>query len=132
MMENNNSENLRLQLKELNIRSRWYTNQIWYVPFAFFGLVVVLFSKIGTLKPDYLTVLLFLIPINIGIGVLFFMNSLADGIRRSVINIRQIEKALGLKPTAQYRRDYIWSLCFIVFMTVLICIVILSVLLLGG
>jgi hypothetical protein len=30
-------EALREQLKELNNRSRWYSGQLWYIPFAYFG-----------------------------------------------------------------------------------------------
>lgn len=61
MMGNNEFETLRLQLKELNIRSRWYTSQIWYVPFAFLGLMVVLLSKMSILKNDYWSVLFLLL-----------------------------------------------------------------------
>lgn len=94
--------------------------------------MVVLLSKMSILKNDYWSVLFLLIPIFIGIGVMFFMIALADGIKRAVDGIREVEKSLSLTQTAEYKPEYHRPLMFIVSMTVVMCIFFVTLLLLGG
>jgi|WetSurMetagenome_2_1015567.scaffolds.fasta_scaffold399816_2 hypothetical protein len=76
--------------EELNTRSRWYSSQLWYIPFAYIGIVGLSFEKISNLP----------FPINIIINFLFGIFTLAVFVhvsaikyyeRKAVINMQQLE-----------------------------------------
>ena len=98
-------ESLRVQLSELNNRSRWYGAQLWHIPFAYFGIVIVALVQIAVNKNSYLPYILISIGF-FGCFVLWHMFGLMDGVKRAVTELQNIEKQLHLRQTAQYRQDY--------------------------
>jgi hypothetical protein len=71
-------EALREQLKELNNRSRWYSGQLWYIPFAYFGLVALTVGNVGFKEPKFIGLSLLYCGI-IGVFVFWHMISIRDG-----------------------------------------------------
>jgi hypothetical protein len=102
------SDSLRVQLGELNQRARWYSSQIWQVPFAFFGIAALVIGATID-KNNFVTGLAFLIVFGLGVTVLIHLQGLADGERRAVLNIQKIEEQLYLEQTAQYKPRVVWS-----------------------
>jgi hypothetical protein len=95
------------QLHELNERARWYSSQLWQVPFAFLGIVgITLGAFLG--KGNTMTGLSFLVLGGFGIAVILHMRGLADGERRAVLNLQKIEAQLRLEQTAIYKPREVW------------------------
>ena len=115
------AESLRVQLTELNNRSRAYTAQIWQVPFAYVGIVGVVLAQLADKDPRVKAVAM-AAAAAFGVPVLIHLTSLANGCRRAVENIRAVERKLYLTETAQYRPAwYIAPLIGSVILTVLFC-----------
>ncbi|OUR74235.1 hypothetical protein A9Q78_01120 [Methylophaga sp. 41_12_T18] len=115
-------ESLRIQLTELNNRSRWYSSQLWQIPFAFISLVGLLIGNIATKFPDllhftFLTVGLF------GILVLIHMNGIMNGERRAVENLKKIEAALQIPQTVEYKPTYVRPLYLLVWLSTVTSII---------
>jgi len=108
-IEENKVENdtLRAQLHELNERARWYSSQIWQVPFAFLGIAALVIGMVIE-KNDPAKALAYLVVSGLGIAVLIHVQGLADGEKHAVENIRTIEGQLHLEQTAEYKPD-IWK-----------------------
>jgi hypothetical protein len=87
-------ESLRLQLAELNSRSRAYTTQLWQVPFAYMGILYVAIGGVLEKKPGALPIV-FTAGGVIGLCVLIQMYALLEGSGRAVTNINDVEKATG-------------------------------------
>lgn len=82
--ENIEPESLRVQLSELNNRSRWYTAQLWHIPFAYLGVLIIAIGQVVDKKPLYLPHVL-LLGAFFGVCVLCNMWGLLDGIKRAVV-----------------------------------------------
>lgn len=96
---------LRVQLTELNNRSRWYSSQLWQLPFAYLGVTGLLFGGVaggGLFEWLILCLVVFLS----GPFVIEHMANIADGERRAVKNLIAVEEKLGLPNTAQYKESY--------------------------
>ena len=114
-------EALREQLKELNNRSRWYSGQLWYIPFAYFGLVALTVGNVGFKEPKFIGLSLLYCGI-IGVFVFWHMISIRDGEKRAVENLRAVEGKLHLNQTAEYKNyplAFLVGVCF-VFVTCLL------------
>jgi len=112
----NSNEELMAQLHELNDRSRMYNSQIWQVPFAFFGLTILVLSTIMNNSNTYLFVFSLVLELSLGVAVIIHMLGLQDGIKRAVTNIKIIELKMGLENTVKYSKQTWWPF----FVTVII------------
>ena len=90
-------ESLIAQLAELNSRSRWYSSQLWQVPFAYLGITGVVIA--GLVDKNSILVLGLIATGLFGICVLVHMYGMKDGERRAVQNLQKIERELKLEPT---------------------------------
>ena len=84
---------LLAQLTELNNRSRWYSSQLWQIPFAYLGLTVVMLAALhdacaGTRAIASIASAL------IGICVLFHTHKIKGGEKRAINNLRAVEVIL--------------------------------------
>ncbi len=98
-------ESLRTQLVELNNRARWYSSQLWQIPFLYFGVCSVLLGAVT--EGDEMSLLYstsFLACI--GPFIIVHMRGISNGEMRAVLNLEKTEKALGLQNTVQYRKSY--------------------------
>jgi hypothetical protein len=90
------------QLTELNQRGRWYSSQLWQVPFAYLGLTGLAVANATGKNSCYLP-LIFWACSAFGVCVLVHMHGMRDGERRAVVNIQETEDALYLKRTVEYK-----------------------------
>ncbi|AUM14703.1 hypothetical protein [Ketobacter alkanivorans] len=98
-------QSLRVQLTELNNRSRWYSSQLWQLPFAYLGVTGLLFGGVaGGELFEWL--ILCLVVFLSGPFVIEHMSNIADGERRAVKNLIAVEDKLGIPNTAQYKECY--------------------------
>lgn len=96
------TESLRTQLAELNVRARAYTSQLWQIPFAYIGIVGVALAQVADKGPGVLAAT-FLCGGLFGTAVLIHMTAMLEGTKRAVAHILQVESGLGLEQTARYR-----------------------------
>ncbi|MEW8385338.1 MAG: hypothetical protein AB2704_26055 [Candidatus Thiodiazotropha taylori] len=95
-------EALRVQLTELNNRGRWYSSQLWQVPFAYLGITGLLLSQIKLAETQ--TFILIVVSVAfLGAFVIAHMNGIADGEKRAVKDLQNTETSLGIPQTALYR-----------------------------
>ncbi|MCX5847254.1 MAG: hypothetical protein NTW12_13010 [Deltaproteobacteria bacterium] len=76
--------------KELNQRSRWYSSQLWYVPFAYIGIVGLGVEKLHNL-PHPLGNLAYLMLALFSLAVFVHVSSLKFYERRAVLNMQKLE-----------------------------------------
>jgi len=93
-------ESLRVQLAELNNRSRWYSSELWQVPFAYLGLSGVVIAQVADKASEYLS-LVFLVSAVFGVFVIWHMSRLRSSEQRAIKHLQETEKALNLSETAQ-------------------------------
>ena len=105
-------QTLRVQLQELNTRSRMYGAQIWHVPFAYLALTGFALSRFID-EPRFELALF-----SCGFfGILIFIHvvGMTNGNQRSVDAIANIEKQLGLDVVTLWKPSiYIypfWVIC---------------------
>ena len=97
-----NPDSLRVQLSELNTRSRWYSTQLWHVPFAFFGVTGVVVAQVAARAIHLLPAVFFSAAI-FGAFVLWHMVGMIQGEKRAVYNLQETERLLALPSTAKYK-----------------------------
>ena len=118
-------DTLRAQLVELNNRGRQYGAQIWQVPFAYVGIVGVVLAQVADKASETIYVAS-LCGALFGVLVFLHLTSMANGTKRAVLNLQDVEAKLGLTPTAQYRPFwYIGPLVGVVLLAVSVCIVLM-------
>jgi len=99
------TETLQVQLQILNERSRWYSNQLWQVPFLYIAATGALLGQLIDKQVYYLP--LGMIVTGLLGGVVFIhMRKLQNGEGRAVRALRDIEEELGLEAKAEHRKDY--------------------------
>jgi len=96
-------ESLHVQLTELNNRSRWYSSELWQVPFAYLGLSGLVIGQVADKASRYLS-LAFGASAVFGIFVIVHMHRLRGSERRAVKNLQDTERALNLEVTARARK----------------------------
>jgi len=95
---------LKEQLKELNTRSRWYASQLWYIPFAYFGIVALVLGNLTKTEIEQLHLSLGLFACGfVGVFVIWHMFNIQDGEHRAIRNIQKVEDHLHLERTAELK-----------------------------
>lgn len=102
------SESLRTQLSVLNERSRWYSSQLWQVPFAFLGLGGLAIGAVIGKNNAAVIGWTFVALGCFGIAVIIHMYGMAGGERRAVQNIQKVEEQLHLEQTALAKAGINW------------------------
>jgi hypothetical protein len=102
-VKNPTKDAFRIQLVELNNRSRMYATRFWQLPFAYLGLVgialaLVVKENLKDIRP--VTAVFFFL----GILVLWIMAGTYRAIDRSVEQLLKVEEALHLPKTAKRYR----------------------------
>lgn len=75
---------------ELNQRSRWYSSQLWYVPFAYIGIVGLGVEKVHNL-PYPLSNLAYLMLAFFSLAVFVHVSSIKFYERRAVLSMQKLE-----------------------------------------
>jgi hypothetical protein len=94
-----NVDILGRQLTELNNRSRWYSTQLWTVPFAYLGVSAVILNGILRDAGEFLCPALFACGL-IGVFVVWHITKIRDGEKSAVENLEKLEVSLRLARTA--------------------------------
>ena len=102
-VKNPTKDAFRIQLVELNNRSRMYATRFWQLPFAYLGLVgialaLVVKENLKNIRP--VTAVFFFL----GVLVLWIMAGTYRAIDRSVEQLLKVEEALHLHKTAKRYR----------------------------
>lgn len=98
---------LRVQLVELNNRSRWYSSQLWQVPFAYIGIAGIVLASSNSEGIGW--VLLGLCVF--GIFVVLHLKYIARAAEYAVRKLEKTEKSLNLEPTVMSRPGTYKPLC---------------------
>jgi len=91
---------LKEQLKELNSRSRWYSSQLWYIPFAYFSLVAVTLANVINKQPSQIGIALIACGV-LGIFVIWHMCLIMNGEKRAIKHLKDVEEKLSLDSTVE-------------------------------
>ena len=114
----NNQKVLLIQLTELNNRSRWYSSQLWQIPFAYIGITGVSLASLAVTCSKILALALIIAGV-LGICVLVHFSGIKDGEKRAVEHLINIEQQLK-SQTAEYKpKKYIWPLKLMLIITIL-------------
>jgi len=111
-------ESLRVQLVELNNRGRWYSSQLWQVPFAYLALVGFVLAADLDEAPAGPSLRYMAVAV-LGIAVSCHMFGITNGERRAVTNLQKVEEALQIPPTVLYKPGYTRPLLAAVLLTTL-------------
>ncbi len=101
------------QYEQLNQRTRWYTSQLWYVPFAFIGILALGIEKINSLS-EPLRSFVFLMLSFFSLSVFVHVSSLKFYERQNILAMQQLEDPVisrGVSP---------WYLSFTTYMKVIL------------
>ena len=98
-----------MQLGELNQRVRMHATRLWQLPFAYFGLVVLLLSNLDKLKGDMPAMATVFLS-TIGLIVLWCMFGAYEGVCRGSREIGLLEQRLGLRKTVGVQPDWLESI----------------------
>ncbi|OGW55626.1 MAG: hypothetical protein A2Y81_00365 [Nitrospirae bacterium RBG_13_43_8] len=120
--EENELETWRTQLTELNNRSRWYSTQLWQLPFTYLAVTAIVIANLESQK-TYIVGLSFLAAFILGIFVSWHMKGILDGEKRAVKNLQKVEEKLGLPKTVEYKK-YTKPLWYVVILATLIFLII--------
>ncbi|MBI5196579.1 MAG: hypothetical protein HZA10_09670 [Nitrospirae bacterium] len=93
-------EALRVQLSELNNRSRWYSAELWQIPFVYLGLTGLTIVQVADKTPKHLG-LSFITAAVFGVFVIIHMFKIRKHETRAVEHLKKTETALHLPPTAK-------------------------------
>ena len=122
--QNSNPEylaSLRTQFTELNNRSRWYSSNLWQIPFAYFAIFTIVLVQVMKEFPNYFPLVLLSTGF-FGVFVIWHMVGVIDGEKRAVQNLKEIENQLNLKQTVAYKPiNYIAPLFLALIIGVLVC-----------
>jgi hypothetical protein len=78
------------QYEQLNLRTRWYTAQIWYVPFAFMGILALGVDKLNNLTGFFKSFIYFLLSF-FSFAIFVHLSSLKFYERKNVLKMQQME-----------------------------------------
>src|SRR5262249_18392657 len=74
------SESLRVQLQQVNERSRRYSSQLWQIPFAFIGVAVLIIGNISNRSLNQVLVgVVFFALTGLGVAIIVHIQGMADG-----------------------------------------------------
>ncbi|MFH1091602.1 MAG: hypothetical protein V1742_08530 [Pseudomonadota bacterium] len=78
------------QWEQLNQRTRWYTSQLWYVPFAFIGILALGIEKINSLS-EPIRSFVFLMLSFYALSIYVHVSSLKFYERQNVLAMQKLE-----------------------------------------
>lgn len=97
-MNDNNNDSLRQQLVVLNERSRWYSAELWQVPFAYLGLTGIAIAQIVTEEKAHVYFpYVCMLSVLFGIFVLIHMCRVRDLEQKAVKKLKTVEDKLGFE-----------------------------------
>jgi hypothetical protein len=105
-----------VQLTELNNRSRWYSSELWQVPFAYLGLTGLIIGQVANKAHAYLPPVLFVSGL-FGVFVFIHMESIREYEQTAIAKLRKIEEDLRLgEPviTKSGLKTFEWLIIFAV------------------
>jgi hypothetical protein len=106
----------RTKWEQLNLRSRWYSGQLWYVPFAFVGVVGLIFDNI--LKLAYpLNSFGFIFIGLLSLAVVVHIMSLRHYELKAVSNMRKLEQGDKISSGGSQ-----WFLSFSLYIKFIVCL----------
>ena len=108
---------LRIQLQELNQRSRLYASQFWQVPFAYFAIIGVALSS---RKLIYSQPIAFVAAL-LGILVLWHMGVVLNNCSTAVRKLQKVEEGLHFPEKARARN--VWTDDIPLFAAVIIVVI---------
>ena len=120
--EENDLESWRIQLTELNNRSRWYSSQLWQLPFTYLAVTAIAIANLEC-QNRYIVGLSFLAAFVLGVFVSWHMKGILDGEKRAVEGLVEVEKKLALPLTAKYKK-YTQPLFIVVILATLIFLIV--------
>jgi len=91
-------DSLRCQLTELNARSRWYSTEIWQIPFAYVGVTGLFIAQVASRGESYLGIA-FAVSAGFGVFVVVHVFQIRHREQRAIQFLQSTEKALGLPVT---------------------------------
>jgi len=107
------------QYDQLNQRSRWYSAQLWYVPFAFVGIIALGIDKASAV-PEPMKTFVFLILSFFSLAAFVHVKALKYYERRSVRAMQQLESPVvsgGGSP---------WYMSFVLYIKIMLAIAVLG------
>ena len=96
------SESLLCQLTELNNRSRWYSSELWQIPFAYLGVTGVVIAQLAAKAETFLGVG-FATSALFGVFVLIHVFRIRASEQLAILNLQDTERALRLPVTVKTR-----------------------------
>jgi hypothetical protein len=113
-------ESRRVQLAELNNRSRAYSAQLWQLPLAYLGAAGLVLSGLeSSARP-----LGFVFSGVVGLLVFWHLLGMEDGRSRAVRHLQRLEDELNLARTAEDKPHYTRPMNYLVLISALASIVI--------
>ena len=106
----------KIRWEQLNHRSRSYSAQLWYIPFAYVGIVGFAFDKIASLSPPLNSLGIILLGI-FSIAVLVHVLALKFYERRAVRSMQELEKDNVISSGGSH-----WYLSFAWYIKYMICL----------
>lgn len=108
-------EKWKTQYEQLNQRARWYSAQLWVVPFTYLGLIGVGFEKINALKDTYLRSTGLLLTAFLSLTVFVHVSAVKYYERKAIKAMRDLENpklSSGGSP---------WYLSYVFFIKAILC-----------
>lgn len=98
-------KNLNTLLTEANNRTRWYSSQLWQLPFAYIGLTAIAIAQFME-SMDGRSKLVYLVTFNaiIGITVIWHMNKVKKAQLRAIDVLIFLEEQSGLPKEHQAKK----------------------------
>jgi hypothetical protein len=112
---NMEDEKWKTQYEQLNQRARWYSTQLWVVPFTYLGLVGIGFEKISALKDTCSKSTGFLLMAFFSLAIFVHVSSVKYYERKAVKAIKDME------PSAISSGGSPWYLNYAFFIKTLLC-----------
>jgi len=98
-------EVLLVQLQILNERSRWYSGQLWQIPFLYLTITGAFVGQVID-KAIHLLSLAAVVGGLLGFVVAYHMGKLKDGEERAVKALIEVESSLKISHRAEHRKEY--------------------------
>ena len=110
-------EKWKTQYEQLNQRARWYSTQLWVVPFTYLGLVGLGFEKISALKESYIKSTGFLLMAFFSLAIFAHVSSVKYYERKAVKAMKDLEPS----ATSSSSGGSPWYLNYVFFIKTLLC-----------
>lgn len=94
-----------MQLQILNERSRWYSSQLWQVPFLYLTITGAFVGQVIDKGAHFLS-LASVVGGMLGFVVAYHMQKLKDGEKRAVNALIEIEGHLKIPQRAEHKKEY--------------------------